>query len=85
MSERKYEHTVDLDHVVSHAAEYEKIITEADALVSATENEEAIKIANLAADALGLQQQMFYHLLPEDLREEFWDKLELAVNQPAGA
>lgn len=79
MSERTYEHTVDLDHIVSHAAEYEKIIVEAEDLILATDNPEAIKISNLAADALELQQKMFFHLLPEDVREEFWAKLEEAV------
>lgn len=79
MSERSYEHTVDLDHIVAIAANYEKIIVEAEVLILATENDETIKVANLAADALELQQRMFFQLLPEDVREEFWDKLEEAV------
>lgn len=85
MSERTYEHTVDLDQLVATAAAYEKVISDAQESILSAENPEVIDIANRAADALELQQRMFYALLPSDLREEFWDALEAAVKQPAGA
>ena len=82
---RSYEHTVDLDHVVALAARYEKLIVEADEIIQGTENEETIRISNMAADALELQQRMFFQVLPNDVREEFWDMLDEALKEPADA
>lgn len=85
MSERTYEHTVDLDDLVEVAARYEKVITEGDRLINETENRDALRIAGIASDALQLQQQLVFQLLPDDLRKEFQDALEEAVKEPAEA
>lgn len=86
MSERKYEHTVDLDGLVEVAAQYEKVIVEGDKLINETEDRDVLRIANIAAEALELQQRLVFQLMPDDLREAFQDALEEAVaKEPAGA
>lgn len=76
MSERKYEHTLDMAELVRRAAQYEKIVEIGQDFANDGDYGEAL---STATDALEAAQIMFYMLLPADLREEFWDLLDKSL------
>lgn len=76
MSERKYEHTLDMDELVATASRYEGIISEGQDAVLEGDDSEAL---SKAIDALEIAREMFFMALPADVRDEFQDALEAEV------
>ena len=72
MTERKYEHTLDMDRLVDTAARYEQAVEEGQNRMWEGNDKTAL---HKAIDALELARDMFYLALPEDVREEFTDAL----------
>ena len=83
MSERKFEHTLDMDRLLDTAAHYEQVVLEGqDAMWDGRDTEALHK----AIDALEAARDMFYLALPEDVRNEFQDALtERVLNERADA
>ena len=83
MSERKYEHTLDMDQLLDIAARYEQAVVEGQHRMWEGNDKTAL---HKAIDALELARDMFYLALPEDVRNEFQDALtERVLNERADA
>lgn len=77
MTERTYEHTFDMDLLAELAARYEATSAKGQ---EAADDQDYSTAVDHAIEALVLAQQMFYLVLPQDVREEFWDALEKVLN-----
>lgn len=87
MSERRFEHTVDLAEVARVGAKYEKAIEKGHEVIHSLEpfdgDDKAWELATLAGDALTAAGQMFRMVLPPEVFSEFQALLEEAVKASA--